>query len=80
MLTVIAALGLVAYPGHGLCKTIHAAIKSKTRKNIVNARHREGRYLVHVDTEIDREAIIDSFEVLKQNDISTRSSWRTESS
>ncbi|KAI9930242.1 hypothetical protein MW887_012054 [Aspergillus wentii] len=64
-----AALGLVAYPGHGLCKTIHAAIKSKTRKNIVNARHRE-----------DREAIIDSFEVLKQNNISTRSSWRTESS
>lgn len=39
-----AALGLVAYPAQGASKSIHAALRSKTRKNVVKARHREGEY------------------------------------
>ncbi|PYI11514.1 UDP-Glycosyltransferase/glycogen phosphorylase [Aspergillus sclerotiicarbonarius CBS 121057] len=37
-----AGIGLVAYPFHGIAKTIETAVRSKTRKAIVNARLREG--------------------------------------
>ena len=32
----------MAYPFHGIAKTIETAVRSKTRKAIVNARLREG--------------------------------------
>ncbi|PYH96612.1 sterol glucosyltransferase [Aspergillus ellipticus CBS 707.79] len=37
-----AGIGLVAYPFHGITKTIEAAVRSKTKKIIVNARLRDG--------------------------------------
>lgn len=39
-------LGLVAYPGQGIAKSIRTAVKSKTRKVIANVRHEEGQYLL----------------------------------
>jgi hypothetical protein len=39
------ALGLVAYPGQGICKSIRTAVRSKTRHIIQKAKHREGEYL-----------------------------------
>ncbi|RYP78452.1 hypothetical protein DL771_000637 [Monosporascus sp. 5C6A] len=39
-------LGLVAYPGHGICKIISAAVHSSTSRAIAQARAREGRDLV----------------------------------
>ncbi|KAH7129827.1 sterol glucosyltransferase [Dactylonectria estremocensis] len=36
-----AAFGVVAYPGLGIYKSIHNAVKTKTRKSIVKARHIE---------------------------------------
>ncbi|KAI1371563.1 glycosyltransferase family 1 protein [Hypoxylon crocopeplum] len=38
-------LGLVAYSGHGLCKSITAAIHTKTIQSINQARRVEGQYL-----------------------------------
>jgi hypothetical protein len=40
-----AALGLVAYPGQGLVKSIHTAMHGKTRRLISKARLKEGQYL-----------------------------------
>ncbi|KAJ5554843.1 hypothetical protein N7535_007286 [Penicillium sp. DV-2018c] len=39
------ALGLVAYPGQGLAKSLHSAIHSKTRKKLLKARLKESEYL-----------------------------------
>lgn len=39
-------LGLVAYPGQGLVKSIRSAVKSKTRKVIATVRHEEGQCLL----------------------------------
>ncbi|KAJ5505029.1 hypothetical protein N7463_007903 [Penicillium fimorum] len=39
------ALGLVAYPGQGLAKSLHSAIHSKTRKQLVKARLAESEYM-----------------------------------
>lgn len=39
-------LGLVAYPGHGICKSINAAVHHKTARSINHARLIEGQYLV----------------------------------
>ncbi|CAG7925672.1 unnamed protein product [Penicillium olsonii] len=40
-----AALGLVAYPAHGMMKSMYTATHSGTRKRILEARKREGKYL-----------------------------------
>lgn len=37
-----AGIGLMAYPFHGMSKSIEAAFRTKTPKEIVNARLREG--------------------------------------
>ncbi|RAH68605.1 putative sterol glucosyltransferase [Aspergillus aculeatinus CBS 121060] len=41
-----AGIGLVAYPFHGIAKTVEGLAKSKTKKLIVNARLRDGLYIV----------------------------------
>ncbi|RDW70562.1 putative sterol glucosyltransferase [Aspergillus mulundensis] len=67
-----AALGLVAYPGHGICKSIHSSVRSKTRKAVVKARQREGEYLAATVTRasgserIDRGAVLRAFEERKR--------------
>lgn len=37
-----AGIGLVAYPFHGITKSIEAAIRSKSRRDVVNARLIDG--------------------------------------
>ncbi|KAH8423773.1 putative sterol glucosyltransferase [Aspergillus melleus] len=63
-----AALGLVAYPAHGLCKSLHTAVKSKTRKQIVKSRHREGAYIMRsMGTQgLDRRSVMQTFDSLKR--------------
>ncbi|KAL4981853.1 hypothetical protein BDW68DRAFT_196013 [Aspergillus falconensis] len=41
-----AALGLVAYPADGMIKSLYTATHASTRKRIVQARLKEGQYLV----------------------------------
>ncbi|KAH6889706.1 hypothetical protein B0T10DRAFT_39116 [Thelonectria olida] len=45
--TVSAAVGIVAYPGHGIYQSIRSLSKSEVRKQIMGARRQEGEYLVH---------------------------------
>jgi hypothetical protein len=66
-----AALGLVAYPGQGICKSIHSSVRSKTRKALIKARHREGEYLARnltTASEVDRGAVIRAFEAKRRGD------------
>jgi hypothetical protein len=59
---MIALLGLVAYPGQGISKSIWAAVNSGTRKKIMAARHVEGQYLLgHDGGDVDRKAISAKF-------------------
>ncbi|KAL5339043.1 hypothetical protein BJX70DRAFT_177089 [Aspergillus crustosus] len=68
-----AALGLVAYPGQGICKSIHSSMRSKTRKAIMKAQESEGEYLaVATGGEVDRGAVIQAFENHKRPDGSAR--------
>lgn len=57
-------VGLVAYPGQGICKSILSAVKSKTRKSIMEARHQEGMYLLQLADAngLDREGAAAFFE------------------
>lgn len=45
-LTIAAALGLVAYPGQGIYKSIYASTHGGTSKKIAIARREEGSYLL----------------------------------
>ncbi|KAI9368543.1 hypothetical protein BJX61DRAFT_212796 [Aspergillus egyptiacus] len=65
-----AALGLVAYPGQGICKSIHSSVRSKTRKEIMRAQGREGEHLAATVTpeEVDRGAVIRAFEASRRRD------------
>ncbi|KAJ5919710.1 hypothetical protein N7454_009545 [Penicillium verhagenii] len=59
-----AALGLVAYPAHGMMKSLHTATHCKTRKRILQARTEEGKYLAEHSPkgQRDRQSIIRNFE------------------
>ncbi|KAL3463446.1 hypothetical protein BJX64DRAFT_121014 [Aspergillus heterothallicus] len=68
-----AALGFVAYPGQGICRSIHASMRSKTRKEILKTRYREGEYLSRTlvsygSDNVDRGAIIRAFENLRRKE------------
>jgi hypothetical protein len=56
-----ASLGLVAYPGQGICKSIRHAAKSQTRKNIKVLKTKEGEHLVRFISEADVLAVLNSF-------------------
>jgi len=62
---ISAALGLVAYPAHGMMKSLYTATHSKTRKRIVEARRREGKYLEqHSDKgRVGRQVVLRKFEL-----------------
>ncbi|KAJ5323144.1 UDP-glucuronosyl/UDP-glucosyltransferase [Penicillium brevicompactum] len=62
------ALGLVAYPGQGLAKSLHSAIHSKTRKEIVKARLNESQYLARQSSKAQSMCsyVLDAFEVQRQ--------------
>jgi hypothetical protein len=55
---IIALLGLVAYPGQGIYKSTRAAIKSRTRKEIMKARHTEGIYLFEQLSKEDESMLV----------------------
>ena len=55
---IIAVLGLVAYPGQGIYKSTRAAIKSRTRKEIMKAIHTEGIYLFEQLSKEDESIVV----------------------
>lgn len=59
-----AALGLVAYPAHGMMKSLYTVTHSKTRKLVIQARIQEGKYLVEhsVKSQENRQSAIRKFE------------------
>ncbi|KAF2640378.1 sterol glucosyltransferase [Massarina eburnea CBS 473.64] len=63
--TTSAALGIVAYPGDGICKSIRHAAKSGTRKRIRIARMGEGDFLASKAHEEDMRVITKNFERLR---------------
>ncbi|GAB1194330.1 hypothetical protein APSETT444_003574 [Aspergillus pseudonomiae] len=65
-----AALGLVAYPAHGITKSLHTVMRSKTRKQIVQARLQEGQYIARkvAKPETDHALVMQSFDALKNAD------------
>ncbi|RAL15750.1 putative sterol glucosyltransferase [Aspergillus homomorphus CBS 101889] len=64
-----AGIGLVAYPFHGIAKTIEGLAKSKTKKAIVNARLRDGLYIAERIqlTPEEEAAILQRFQALAQS-------------
>ncbi|PYI23104.1 sterol glucosyltransferase [Aspergillus violaceofuscus CBS 115571] len=64
-----AGIGLVAYPFHGIAKTVEGLAKSKTKKLIVNARLRDGLYIVrrsHLTPEQEAE-VLQTFQALARS-------------
>jgi hypothetical protein len=59
-------LGLVAYPGQGICKSIRYAAKSQTRKNIKVLKTKEGEHLVRFLSEADVLAVLNGFKRQKE--------------
>lgn len=68
---VAAALGLVAYPAHGMMKSLYTATHSKTRKQVFQARIQEGRYLAEhsANGRKDYQQIIRNFEAVYRNNV-----------
>lgn len=67
VLILTATLGLIAYPAHGICKSLHTAVRSKTRKQIVKSRHREAEYMMQrMGQSLDRRSVMQTFDVLKR--------------
>ncbi|KAL1966364.1 hypothetical protein VTN77DRAFT_4506 [Rasamsonia byssochlamydoides] len=66
--TSYAALGLAAYSGQGIYKSVRATVKSKTRHDIVKARHAEGQYLLKNmrNCEVEHAAVIRAFDMLRK--------------
>ncbi|KAK1147607.1 hypothetical protein N8T08_000949 [Aspergillus melleus] len=71
-----AALGLVAYPAHGMMKSLYTATHSKTRKRIVQARIEEGKYLSENSpkSQLSRQAILRNFEAACRKPVDDASS------
>ncbi|KAF2002598.1 glycosyltransferase family 1 protein [Amniculicola lignicola CBS 123094] len=59
--TASACLGLIAYPGQGICKSIRDAAKSGTRKNIAAHRHMEGYYVVRRATDAEVNLVLNGW-------------------
>jgi hypothetical protein len=68
---IAAALGLVAYPAHGIMKSLYTATHSKTRKRILQARIQEGKHLAEHSNKgrKDYQKIIQNFEVVYRNNV-----------
>ncbi|KAF5518137.1 Sterol 3-beta-glucosyltransferase UGT80B1 [Colletotrichum aenigma] len=61
--TASATLGIVAYPGQGIYKSIRTAVHSKTRRNIAAARQAEGEYLAS-NSNFEVQAVLHRFDTL----------------
>jgi hypothetical protein len=57
-------VGLIAYPGQGAVKSIHASVKSSRRKYIVEAKLQEGKWLINNSTSIQLEyQVVAAFDI-----------------
>lgn len=65
-----AAVGIVAYPSHGIYQSVRTLVKSGTRQQIMSARRQEGEYLVQNpnNVPIDVPFILSEFGQLCQKD------------
>lgn len=69
-----AALGLVAYPAHGMMKSLYTVTHSKTRKAALQARVKEGKYLAeHSGRRTDYHTILRNFEVACRQEVASSS-------
>ncbi|KAJ7049420.1 hypothetical protein C8F01DRAFT_1352251 [Mycena amicta] len=59
-----AALGLLAYPGQGIVKSIRATAHEKTRRHIIKSRHREGEWLFALDQGAHSKIVATTYEEL----------------
>ncbi|KAJ7103729.1 sterol glucosyltransferase [Mycena epipterygia] len=62
--TSAAVMGLVAYPGQGIYKSIRAAAHDKTKKKIARSRHEEGEWLLKTDQDLRRAGVIAAYDEL----------------
>ncbi|KAF4464905.1 sterol glucosyltransferase [Fusarium albosuccineum] len=65
--TASAALGIVAYPGHGIYQSIRTLVRSGVRNEIKLARRHEGEYLV-ANQQLDVPLILSEFGSLCKKD------------
>ncbi|KAG8629853.1 hypothetical protein KVT40_001472 [Elsinoe batatas] len=64
--TAAASLGLVAYTGDGICKSIHRSVSGSTRKLIAKRKHEEGVWLLRQMANQDMVAtVVRKFDLLK---------------
>ena len=61
-------MGVIAYPGYGICKSLHTLTHTHTRKAIAAARQAEGQYLKEnlQAGDIDVAAVLQAFDLLKK--------------
>ncbi|KAI9741719.1 MAG: hypothetical protein M1834_000104 [Cirrosporium novae-zelandiae] len=66
--TTSAITGLVAYPGHGICKSIYNAAHSQTKNRIIMARQIEGGYILRHTRryDLDEHAVISKFYAIRK--------------
>ncbi|CAI7644449.1 unnamed protein product [Penicillium bialowiezense] len=57
-----AAVGLVAYPAHGMMKSMYTATHSKTSKRIIEARVREGKHFSQMTLKGEESSVLRKFE------------------
>lgn len=63
--TVSAGVGLVAYPGQGIAKSLHSLMHSSTTKKIVEARRMEGKQSAEQLSELERLRVVDLYHDLQ---------------
>lgn len=67
--TAAAAIGVVTYPGEGICKSIRQAVHSSNRRGIKARKAFEGTYLAQKCTSDDEVLrIINAFELLRNSE------------
>ena len=63
--TASATVGIVAYPGEGICKSIRHAVHSRNRKDVKARKMCEGAYLAQRSKLKEVNGIINAFELLR---------------
>lgn len=63
-----AGVGLVAYPGQGICKTLHSLVHSSTAKSVAAARREEGKASAGRLSPLQRMAVVDAYHDLQRKE------------
>ncbi|KAK4894044.1 hypothetical protein LTR27_007628 [Elasticomyces elasticus] len=64
--TASGSLGLIAYPGQGISKSLHSLFHGNTREHIMHARRNEGEWMVGEVPIEERLAIVDRYHDMQQ--------------